>query len=234
LVTLVGVTLFIKDDIQSISGVNKKGSEVTENTANNVPVKALADWKLILVNTENPIPEDYTLETRPLPNGLTFDTRAYDNLIAMLNDGKNEGLTFVVCSAYRTIELQTSLFKAQVAKQQHKGLSDKEAYNVAKTIVALPGTSEHNVGLAVDIVALDYQRLDDGYADTPEAIWLKQNSDKYGFILRYPANKEKTTKIMYEPWHFRYVGTDHALEMNRLNLCLEEYIEYLRDAALAV
>jgi len=213
-------------------GVQSAGSQADpdggSDPADAVSGRAADDWRLLLVNGENPLPEDYTVETRALPNGLRFDTRAYDSLMDMLNDGREQGLSFVVCSAYRTSELQTQLFEAQIAKQRQKGLTEAEAYAVAKTIVAVPGTSEHQLGLAADIVALDYQVLDRGYAETPEAKWLAEHAHEYGFILRYPADKEEITKIIYEPWHFRYVGKEHAREMKERGLCLEEYIAALR------
>lgn len=186
------------------------------------------DWRLILVNSENPLPKDYTVEVRSLPNGLTFDARAYDSLMSMLDDGHAQGLSFVVCSAYRTSEFQNQLYEGQVAKQLKQGLSPDEAREAAKSIVAFPGTSEHQLGLAADIVALDYQLLNAGYAETPEAKWLAAHAHEYGFILRYPADKEDITKIVYEPWHFRYVGPEHALEIKNRGLCLEEYIAALR------
>lgn len=254
-VVIAGVTYF-KDEVISFLGVNEDIPALSEsndgnrnndggknqdnqdnnnevNTENNKGDQLVDNWPLILANIDHPIPEDYRIETRTLPNGLAFDARAYDNLMTMLNDGEKQGLSFVVCSAYRTVDFQKNLFEAQVAKQQkNNGLSYNEAYEVAKTIVALPGTSEHNLGLAADIVALDYQMLDEGYAATPEAKWLKENSAKYGFVLRYPAEKEEITKIIYEPWHFRYVGTEHAQEINRLNLCLEEYLDYLKNGVI--
>lgn len=223
------VKILIFDRGASPAGEDPAGKAGTQNE---VPAStagpAAGDWRLLLVNGENTLPKDYTVEVRSLPNGLTFDTRAYDSLMSMLNDGRDQGLSFVVCSAYRSSELQTQLFEAQAAKQRQKGLGQNEAYEVAKTIVAFPGTSEHQLGLAADIVALDYQVLNSGYAETPEAKWLAAHAHEYGFILRYPADKEKITKIVYEPWHFRYVGPEHAAEIKSRGLCLEEYIENLR------
>lgn len=182
------------------------------------------DWRLVLVNAAHTLPEGFRVETRSLPNGLLFDARAYDDLARMLQDGKKQGLSFVVCSAYRPHGKQKELFDEQVATEQAIGLSRDEAVEVAKTKVALPGTSEHALGLAVDIVALDYQKLDAGYLDTPECRWLKKNAYKYGFILRYPEDKSAITKIVFEPWHYRYVGVEAAAEITRKGLCLEEYL----------
>ena len=105
------------------------------------------------------------------------------------------------------------------------GLSYDEAYAAAATVVAIPGTSEHNLGLAVDICALDYQILDDAQADTPEQQWLMEHCWEYGFILRYPAEKQDITGIIYEPWHYRYVGRDHAQAIRQSGQCLEEFLQ---------
>lgn len=182
------------------------------------------DWRLRLVNEKHPLPAGFAVETRTLPNGMEFDARAFDALMEMINDGKSEGMQFVICSGYRSVELQTELFNAEVQKQKNNGLNDQAAYDKAKTSVAVPGTSEHSLGLAADIVALDYQRLDDGYEQTPEAVWLKENSWKYGFVQRYPKGKQEITGIIFEPWHYRYVGKEAAKEITERGLCLEEYL----------
>ena len=110
-----------------------------------------------------------------------------------------------------------------------EGLSREEATAQAGTVVAVPGTSEHQTGLAVDLVDKSYQHLDDAQASTDVQQWLMENSWKYGFILRYPAEKSDVTGIIYEPWHYRYVGKPAAREMRELGLCLEEYIEWLGE-----
>lgn len=182
-------------------------------------------WQLRLVNEQNPLPEGFQVETIPLrTKGQAFDSRAVGNLEKMLEDGEKEGLSFVVCSSYRTVERQKELFRQQVAKQKKRGLPDIKAYEEAKTVVALPGTSEHNLGLAVDITAKDYQLLDDKQAQTEEAKWLRENCYKYGFILRYPENKKQITGIIFEPWHYRYVGIEAATEIMQRGICLEEYL----------
>ena len=111
-----------------------------------------------------------------------------------------------------------------MSRLQAEGLSYEEAYRQAGTVVAYPGTSEHNLGLAADIVAKDYQLLDDKQADTPEAKWLKENCWRYGFILRYPTDKTGETGIIFEPWHYRYVGKEAAREIMEQGICLEEYL----------
>ena len=142
----------------------------------------------------------------------------------MLADGRKEGLDFWICSAYRTMEKQTDLYNNKVSRLQAEGLSYEDAYRQAGTVVAYPGTSEHNLGLAADIVAKDYQLLDDKQAETPEAKWLEENCWRYGFILRYPTDKTGETGIIFEPWHYRYVGKEAAREIMEQGICLEEYL----------
>jgi LAS superfamily LD-carboxypeptidase LdcB len=157
-------------------------------------------------------------------NGLEFDERAIDQLNAMLSDATSQDLSPIVCSAYRTIEKQKTLFNNQVYKYMAKGLSQEQAETEARKYVAYPGTSEHNLGLAADIVSVDYQILDEKQADTEEIKWLIEHCSEYGFIIRYPKDKVHITGVAYEPWHFRYVGVQAAQEIMKSDLCLEEYL----------
>lgn len=188
-----------------------------------VPVDK-SSFALRLVNAQNPLPAGFSVETKALENGERFDARAFTALQQMLSDGAGQGLNFVVCSGYRTMEKQTQLYNQKVAYYKGQGLSTSAAEEKAATVVARPGTSEHNLGLAADICALNYQRLDDGYAETNEAKWLLANCADYGFILRYPKGKEQITGVIYEPWHFRYVGKAAAREIMASGLCLEEFL----------
>jgi len=182
------------------------------------------DWMLTLVNADHPLPDDYSPNLKLLTNGLRFDERAIEQLNAMLSAARAEGLSPVVCSAYRSIEYQGTLFRNQVTKQMSKGLSREQAEMEARKVVAYPGTSEHNLGLAADIVSFNDQLLNDAQADTPEVKWLLEHCHEYGFILRYPKDKTDITGIIYEPWHFRYVGVEAATEIMESGLCLEEYL----------
>lgn len=182
------------------------------------------EWNLILVNTWNKLPRDFSVELTELNNGHAIDERAYPDLQNMMDAARAEGLYPILCSSYRTNEKQQSLFDNQVNKYLSLGYSQSEAEAEAGKWVAVPGTSEHQTGLAVDIVALDYQLLDEGQEDTPEQKWLMENSYKYGFILRYPSDKSDLTGIHYEPWHYRYVGKDAAKEIYEQGICLEEYL----------
>jgi D-alanyl-D-alanine carboxypeptidase len=141
-----------------------------------------------------------------------------------MDAARAEGLSPIICSSYRTIERQKTLFNNQVEKYVSRGYSRDEAEKEAAKWVAVPGTSEHHTGLAVDIVALSYQHLDEEQENTAEQQWLMKNAYKYGFILRYPSNKSDITGIGYEPWHYRYVGKEAAKEIYERDVCLEEYL----------
>lgn len=185
-------------------------------------------WKIILVNSSHALPDGYVPEMTTVDNtSFQFDIRAAEDLNAMLRDARAEGLSPMICSSYRTWERQTTLFEKQVEKQQATGLSYEDAYEKAKTVVAYPGTSEHQTGLTADIVATSHQLLDDSQADTAEQQWLMANCWKYGFILRYPLGKSEETGIIYEPWHYRYVGQEVAQYITENGLCLEEYWQQL-------
>jgi D-alanyl-D-alanine carboxypeptidase len=183
------------------------------------------DWMLTLVNRENLLSDNYLPKLEKLQNGLEFDSRAIDQLNLMLSDARAQGLSPVVCSAYRSIEYQQKLFDNQVNKEISKGLNRQEAEIEASKAIAYPGTSEHNLGLAVDIVSIDYQILDEKQAETEEIKWLIEHCKEYGFILRYPRDKIDITGVIYEPWHFRYVGIEAAKEIMENALCLEEYLK---------
>ena len=181
-------------------------------------------WMLALVNARNPLPMGFAPPLKTLANGLKFDERAIDELNAMLSAARRQGLSPVVSSAYRTMEKQQSLFDGKVLALIALGMDPVQADTEARKHVAYPGTSEHNLGLAADIVSLSYQHLDGNQANTPEVKWLHEHCAEYGFILRYPEEKEEITGIVYEPWHFRYVGVEAATAIMDGGLCLEEYL----------
>ena len=179
------------------------------------------DWELILVNRSNPIPKGYDVKLTQLRNNQSVDSRIYPSLQKMFDDMRAAGLTPVISSSYRTAEKQQSLLDEKIADYQKEGHSDKEAEKLAKAWVAVPGTSEHQLGMAVDITSTDRN------SQNPSIIWewLMKNSYKYGFILRYPENKEEITNTIYEPWHYRYVGKTAAKEIYERQICLEEYLQ---------
>ncbi len=182
---------------------------------------------IILVNRDNPLPEDYEVTLITLPDKANRAAiEAYEPLCDMLAAGRKEGLSFEVCSSYRSVERRTELFEEDVRLLMKRGYSYEEAYEETARETMLPGCSEHATGLAFDIVALGYQMLDAGQERTAENIWLQEHCAEYGFILRYPKGKEEITSINYESWHFRYVGIEAAQYIMENGITLEEYLEY--------
>lgn len=185
------------------------------------------DNLLVLVNKTHKIPENYEPELHWLSNGsCAVAEEMYAALSEMLTAGSEEGRQFVVASGYRSRETQQQLLEEDIADDILKlGLSYQEAYDKETRETMPPGYSEHETGLAVDIVALDYQILDEQQELTDENRWLQEHCSEYGFILRYPKGKEDITDIDYESWHFRYVGENAAKTITEQGITLEEYLE---------
>ncbi len=191
------------------------------------PTVSKDDWKLILVNEDSPIPEDYEPMLEKIEGGKLVDTRIVASLTEMFKAMRAEGMQPMVCSGYRTIEKQHNLFEDDIQTQMRAGKTYDQAFYKAKEYTALPGASEHHTGLAVDIVGKSHQNLNTAQAKTKEALWLAEHCAEYGFILRYPADKTDVTGIAYESWHFRYVGVEAATYIMENGLVLEEYVELL-------
>ena len=185
---------------------------------------AETDWRLLLVNPWNTLPEGYTVELKSLANGLKVDARIYDDLSAMLGACFDAGLHPVVCSAYRSNATQQRLHNNKIYRLMAAGYGREAALKEAARWVAVPGTSEHQTGMALDIVAYSYQYLNQKQEETAEQKWLMEHCWEYGFVLRYPSDKSEITGIGYEPWHYRYVGRETAADMREKGLCLEEYL----------
>ncbi len=188
----------------------------------------ITDWKLILVNIWNNLPENFEVELNSI-GARKMDSRIISATKQMISDAKNDGIDLLLASSHRSVERQTELFNQQIQKYKNLGYSDDDAYTEAKAWVAVPGTSEHHTGLALDIVTPTYQVLDYGFDTTDAFKWLYEHCDDYGFILRYPKTKSDITGITYEPWHYRYVGTEAAKYIMENGLCLEEYIEEISE-----
>ena len=199
---------------------NKKEKDIESNTF---------DWELLLVNKNHKIPENYSMELEEVEFAHKVDKRIVEPLKKMLADARKEGLSPIICSSYRTNDKQKQLYNSKTMEYRREGYSLEEAEEMASYWVAIPGTGEHETGLAVDIVSENYQMLDEGQEKTQEQKWLIDNSYKYGFVLRYPTNKKEITMINYEPWHYRYVGIENATYMKEHDMCLEEYIDYLKQ-----
>lgn len=181
-------------------------------------------WNMTLVNAENPMQEGYVPELAEVENGYSVDARIAEDLNAMLAAARADGCQPQICSAYRSVEKQIQVFNDTVNSWISQGSSLWDAYQRTTQEVALPGTSEHGIGLAVDIVSNQYAELDAKQAETMEAQWLQEHCYEYGFILRYPPEKQSLTGIIYEPWHYRYVGREMAQKIKESGLTLEEYL----------
>ena len=185
------------------------------------------DWQLVLVNKQHPVPEDYTFTLGKIKGSMKCDERIIDDLMDMMQAAKKDGIKLVVCSPYRDYNRQTVLFNRKIDYYMEKGHSYMEAYKFASMTVTVPGASEHQIGLALDIVCTTYAGLEIGFGETAAGKWLKEHCDEYGFILRYPEGKEYITGIQYEPWHFRYVGKEAASQIMDRGITLEEFLEEL-------
>lgn len=183
------------------------------------------EWMLLLVNERNPLEKDVKPQLVEVSGGQQVDKRIEEPLKAMLEAMREEGLRPLVCSGYRSIERQRELFSEYIEDRIADGWSYEDAFYKAKRRIAIPGTSEHQTGLAVDIVGMSHQSLDDTQAFTDEAVWLREHCAEYGFILRYPEDKTEITGIEYESWHFRYVGTEAADYIMEREMVLEEFID---------
>lgn len=179
-------------------------------------------WMLMLVNRDNPLPEGYEPQLVELDNGQQVDERISEPLQRMFDDMRADGVYPVVAAGYRTQEKQQSIMDERIQEYLDQGYSQEEAVAEAESWVAIPGTSEHQLGLAVDINA-------DGINSAGYEVydWLAEHAADYGFIQRYPEDKIDITGISNEPWHYRYVGVETARDMVDKNLCLEEYVDQL-------
>ena len=187
---------------------------------------------LLLVNGNNPLPNDFDYEG----NLITVDKKylcgnrnqmnkdAYMFAKAMLEAAWKDNVELYILSPYRSYSSQSVLFENEVKRYLNGSTTREQAEIKASTVVARPGTSEHHTGLAVDL-----NSVETNFEDTEAFSWLKEHGEEYGFIMRYAEDKQDLTGVIYEPWHWRFVGIKHAKEMNRLGMCLEEYIEYLKS-----
>ena len=162
-------------------------------------------WNLILVNRDSYIPDDYQVELTELSNGKKVDSRIYPELQEMFNDARAQGYGLFVREGYRTQEEQQQLMDEKIEAYENEGKSKSEAKKLAEQWVAIPGTSEHQLGIAVDINADTTKSSSDDVYN-----WLAENAHTYGFIKRYPSNKTDITGVINEPWHYRYVGKEAA------------------------
>ena len=190
------------------------------------------DSKLLwLVNHSHPIAVDYRPENLVNVDNYLIRPEAGIAFTKMLEDMHKDKLYGLkLQSGYRPYNYQKAIFSDKMTTLRQLGYSEAESRELAMKSVALPGASEHQTGLAID-VSVNGQ-LTVLFGDTEAGIWLKNNSAKYGYIVRYPKEKTAITRIIYEPWHLRYVGVPHAQYMHEYNLCLEEYIHHVKEAGI--
>lgn len=236
------LSLAVSGIISLFKNILDKPKETTTNVEETTQVSAsvdnvpnaneeiLSQWNLKLVNKDNSVNRDYIPELEELDDGVKFDKRAISYLRNMINAMNKAGITKVwVQSAYRSYEKQEKLFNNKVDYYKQKGNNQDEAENLAAKIVQRPEMSEHNLGLAAD-----FNTVTNEFEKTTAFEWLEKNAADYGFILRYPEDKQEITGITYESWHWRYVGAEHAKVIKEKGYCLEEYIEYLKDSKQGV
>lgn len=217
---------------QSGSGSGSSSQSPSSSKSNgdyiNYTVSGAAEadqWYLQIASVAHPLPEGFVQPSTTVIDdiGREIDSRIVGAYRDLVNAAKADGLNIYPISGFRPHSTQISLFNARVEQARNDGYADPEAE--AARHVAKPGTSEHELGLAVDFNSVD----ESYFRNTAEAKWLAAHCAEYGFVIRYPEDKESVTGIIYEPWHLRFVGVKHAKRMNELNMCLEEYCEYIKS-----
>ena len=188
--------------------------EPTPEPTPSYPDVDINSWEYVIANADNNI-GDYEPVVTAMENGQFFDSRAADALDEFIEAARAEGISVYLSSTYRTYSTQSYLYQNKISQYGEE---------IAKTIVAPPGTSEHQLGLAADITDRYYQFKDESLEDTELYKWMSAHCAEYGFIVRYPKDKTEETGIMYEPWHFRYVGVEAATYIMENGLILEEFV----------
>lgn len=216
----------IEESIPEIEEETESSEDAEESKDSQDTVKIDPDdWRLMLVNKQNPVPEGFDVKLANINGSQYADSRIIPNIYRMIDAASADGVDLMICSAYRSYDRQRTLFNNKINKLMASGMTYLESYKVGSMSVTVPGTSEHHLGLALDILTGSYTGMDDGFGDTKAGKWLAKNSADYGFILRYPKGKENITGIIYEPWHFRYVGVKYAKDITEKGVCLEEYLK---------
>ena len=217
---------------QAAETVQKKDNqyESLEKEYNSVKEQAEAQneetrpWYLMLVNQSHPMEDGYVPELANIDDSHQVDARVLESLQNMLKAASDEGYSLYVCSAYRSVDRQKELFNESMIDYVNQGMTYYEAAIETAKSIAWPGESEHATGLAMDIVSSDYAGLDEKQGETDDQKWLMEHCYEYGFILRYPKDKSEDTGIIYEPWHYRYVGVEAALAIRDQGVTMEEYL----------
>ncbi len=182
-------------------------------------------WNLLLVNQDYILPDDFTVKTAEVKGGgQSLDYRVVPYYNDMITAAEADGISLIPVSGYRSRQRQHNNFERKIKYYTDLGYGKAEATRIASEIVLMPGTSEHNAGLAMDFGTNGNYTLDENFAKTDAFKWLSEHAADYGFILRYESDTKHITKITYEPWHWRYVGVKAAKEINASGVTLEEYL----------
>lgn len=237
----LGLIFFMPDESLVVDrNVQPKTQTVKENKSSDkqkkqevaLPPVRSTDWNLILVNDTHPIKEE-NKRLISLPNGYEVDERVLQPYLDMEAAAKKDGIQLTVISSYRSVAYQEQIYKEAYDRHINEGQSPDEAKQSTAAYMTTPGESEHHTGLALDVVDQDWynsgQGLEEEFIETPAGKWIQTHCPEYGFIVRYPPNKESITKINYEPWHIRYVGRENAEYITKHQLALEEYIDLIKE-----
>ena len=231
--------MFPSSTAESTSAAASEGAEESRDNALGLTkaeaAAMLADPMMVLVNHTNKMPDNYTFDTKECGSqtavNKTLQTPACDAFLEMQKAAAADGVTVWMQSGYRSVKYQTSLYERKTKYYLDKGYDNATAKEKAAAVVNPPGYSEHNCGLAADLNSPEHTGLDEGFEKTAAFRWLCEHAGDYGFILRYPKDAEDKTEIIYEPWHWRYVGVENAAKINASGLCFEDYIETLQSIA---
>ena len=216
--TIVGINLAEGDYVSKLVNGNENKPFILQTDSEIIK----NDWRLLLVNHWNTIPDGYKVTLVKLQNGESVDERIYSDLQEMFDSARSNGIYPMISSGYRTTQTQQDIFNDKLNDFEAQDYSTQEAETMTEKWVAIPGTSEHQIGLAIDVVG------ENNHDNAKVQQWMKDNSFKYGFILRYPSDKTEMTGTNFEPWHFRYVGKENAVKIYKSGLCLEDYLESLQ------
>ena len=216
------------DDILSENSISENELENPEEDAE----LSKDDWRLVLINKQHSIPDDYTFtfgSIHTVKGVMRFDERIIPDLLRMLKAAKEDGINLEIRSPYRDMNRQVYLFNRKIKEYMQQGMSYMDAYAVSSKTVTVPGASEHQIGLALDITCDTHINLTKSFGETEAGKWLAEHGCEYGFIVRYPEGKEYVTGIEYEPWHLRYVGVEAATIITKEGITLEEFVASLED-----
>ena len=201
----------------------KRGAEAAENTPATPAATEDSSWMTLLVNRESFLPADFTVDLKEI-GGIKVDYRICEDLQSMIDAAAADGIVLSPCSGYRNVAEQRALYDNKCAEYASQGYAEEAAKIYANQHLQPPGASEHHTGLAIDFLTPGVSALDESFGQSPAYQWLVENAATFGFIERYPYAKEKITGILWEPWHYRYVGADNAKAMVSIGVCLEEYV----------